>query len=257
MKAQGNTLIEVRTNLDVANADISAKEGYIRILQFSQAKREAETGDDSWPGSLPLLPQIPSIQPSSRSQHFTRPSAVVEDSQPADDAVMAPAVLLSDPFMGNGYEGSQPPITEADLSCLFPHTPLAQKKTLNADPHISTSRGNMASPQVGDPRKEQHKPFSRQVISGTQPEGILNASRQATGPTSSVQRPSVIIPLKDPKAEKRPAAAAGITTSMAASKKRKLSPARLGPVIADSPSPDHLSLERIGAINKAKEDSQR
>jgi len=238
-------LIEVRSNLDAANDDIGVKDDYIQILQFTQAKREVEIEAEEARNQARNHPSSPFIQPPTHSQHFTRPSAVVEDSQPANDAVVAPADLLSDPFMGNGYEGSQPPLTEADLPCLFPVTPLAQKKTLNADPHFSTSRGNMASPQVGDPREEQRKSFSRQVLSETRSEGISDASRQASRPASRVQRPAVTMPrsiLKDPRAEKRPAAAAGITTSMTAPKKRKSSLAGLGPVIADSQSPERLLL---------------
>lgn len=247
VQAQNLALIEVRGNLDAANADNHAKDDYIKILQVAQAKREAEKEAEAAAKSAQTQVPSPSVRLSSQSKNFTRPSRVVEDSQPADNAVVAPAGLLSDPFMGNEYGGSQQPsVTDADLLCLFPGTPLAQTKTLNVNPQFSMSRGSKASPQVEDPRKEQRKHFSRHVGSDAPTKGTSNAGQQPIGSASVFQRPSVNIPrsiLKDPRVEKRPAAAAGITNiNMAALKRRKSSLADLGPVIEDSQPQDRRLL---------------
>lgn len=148
--------------------------------------------------------------------------------------------------MGNEYPGSQQPsVSEADLQSLFPGTPVAQK-SLDSDPRLSKSRANMPSPQIYDPRKEQHKLFSRQKISETHSKDTSHSKRQVNGSASKPQRPQVNVPrgiLKDPRGEKRPAATGGlIAPGMAAPKRRKSSLAELGPVIADSQSPDRLLL---------------
>lgn len=238
MVAQDAVLVEVRGDLNAANADMESKDGYITILQGSLTQARSETEQDA----EKLRDQ--------QTRHRERTSAIIEDSQPATSGIVVPADLLSDPFMGNEYPGSQQAqsqqrnVSEADLQSLFADTPLAQKKTLNVDPRLSTSRGSVASPRLSDPRKDQRKFLSRQGHTETESKGN-NPNRQSTGPPQKIQRPpNNNMPrgiLKDPRGEKRPAAGSA-TSSMAVPKRRKSSLAGLGPVIADSQSPDRLLL---------------
>ncbi|KAK4696962.1 hypothetical protein P7C71_g1023, partial [Lecanoromycetidae sp. Uapishka_2] len=236
VQAQDVALMEVRGDLDAANADNTSKDGYIQILQASQVNIQVQNEALKARSRQSASPSIP-----RRPQNSERPSAVIEDSQPASNTVVVPAKLLSDPFMGN----EDPNVSEADLQSLFPGTPLTQKKTFTADPRPSISRGKIPSPQVDDPRKEQYKPISRQILSRPQSKGS-DASRKPNRPAIRLQRPEPNMPrgiLKDPRGGKRPAAAAGLVPSgMTAPKRQKSLTAGLGPVIADSQSPDRLLL---------------
>ena len=231
----------MRDNLDAANADDSSKDGCIDKLCSFHAEALAEKEEhvrrlaQAPPNALcddaqPLQPQL---------------ASVVEDSQPNENSVVVSRDLFRDPFMGHNSAGSQQsPIRDNDLLGLFPTTPVAQKPVMNSKANIPSSQTNVASPQIGDPRKQQRMPISRQAPPKSRPQTSGDVDQNSDGLSTSIQRPPVSMPrsiLKDPRAEKRPAAAASIvSTSLVVSKRRKSTLAGLGPVIADSQSPDRL-----------------